>query len=118
MSSIQPLCFVKNSAVHFHSQHDMALKLLMQAKIACANSIHDLETLDGVTDDWPSDDETLMNNALELHLHSEATAKECHAIIDIADALIADGNAAKPAEKLLEMVSYSAPLICLHQFCS
>ena len=67
-----------------------ALKVLMQSKIACANSIHDLDTLDGITDDWSPDDAYLMNAALELHLHCEAATKECHAMVDILDAFMTD----------------------------
>lgn len=62
-----------------------ALKLFMQAKIGCANTIHDLDTLDGITDDWPSDKPTLAGFALEIHLSCEAGIKEDHAMVDILD---------------------------------
>ncbi len=66
----------------------LAMKCLMQAKIACANTVHDLETMDGITDDWHEGSESLLLTALDIHLHCEAASKECHAIIDALDACL------------------------------
>ena len=85
-----------------------ALKLLMQAKIACSNSIQDLETLDGLTDDWPESD-NLTNAALDLHLHCEASIKECQAIIDTLDTFATAPSGTSFTQQFVEIVRPKRP---------
>ena len=86
------------------TKHRTALKLVVQARIACANSVHHIDTLDGFTDDWPEDDAYLTNVALDLHLHCEAAAKECQLIIATLDAFATPGEGGGLLEQLVEMV--------------
>ena len=83
----------------------IALKLLIQAKITSSNCVDDVETLDGLTDDWPEEkDSNLTDTALDIHLHCEAVAKECHAIIATLDAFATSPNGSPYAEQFIEMV--------------
>lgn len=85
------------------------LKLLVQAKIACANCVHDLETLDGLSDDWSDDETYLTDIALDLHLHCEAAAKECHDMIDTLDAFATTPEGSGYQQQFVEVVS--APVV-------
>ncbi|KAK3702430.1 hypothetical protein LTR37_014896 [Vermiconidia calcicola] len=69
-----------------------ALKLLMQARIACTNCVGDIDTIDGIPNDWAAENTKLMDVALDLHLHCEAAIKECHAIIAALDLFVRESE--------------------------
>jgi hypothetical protein len=70
----------------------MALRTLTRGRIACTNSIHELDILDSLTDDWDHDDARLSSAALDLHLQCEFAAKDASAIHDILMSFITNGN--------------------------
>lgn len=78
-------------------QHDREKKLLrrvMKARIACGNSVHELETLNGLTDDWDADVERLEDAALDIHLQCEYGCKESSTLHDILTGLLTGLNVA------------------------
>ena len=81
----------------------MTLKLWMQAKIACANSIHDLDSIDGALAEWLSHDLVLSSQAIDMKLTCELAAKECHAMIDVFDACMLEGGSLDEI-RLMEIV--------------
>lgn len=96
------------------------LRQLIQARVNCENCSSELETLDGMTDDWNPDDEALDTAALEIHLQSEYSRRECTGIYDTLTSLLTgintpgwlwtevevrQENAAAAAEKILQIVN-------------
>ena len=78
------------------AQHDREKKLLrklMKARIACGNSVQELEALDGFTDEWDATVEVLENAALDIHLQCEYACKESSALHQILTSLLTDVNA-------------------------
>ena len=69
------------------------LRKLMKARIACGNSVQELETLDSLTDEWDATVEVLENAALEIHLQCEYACKESSALHQILTGLLTDPNA-------------------------
>ncbi|SMR50942.1 unnamed protein product [Zymoseptoria tritici ST99CH_1E4] len=70
----------------------MALRTLTRGRIACTNSVHELDILDTLTDDWDLEDPHLSSSALDLHLQCEFAAKDASAIHDILMGFITNGN--------------------------
>lgn len=85
------------------ADNDMALRIFMQAKVACSNTIHNLETIDGITDDWTNADDTLESDALDVHLNCQYAAEECLAITKIIDQFFANAAGSDQIFKLEEM---------------
>jgi hypothetical protein len=65
-----------------------ALRTITKARIACTNSIHELELIDGLTDDWNLDNPRLATASLEIHLHAEFSAKEVSTILENLTAIM------------------------------
>ena len=68
----------------------MALRIIMQAKVAAGNVIHQLDTIDQFTDEWGTDDAALTGFALDIHLQCQYAAEECKSIIEILDGFLAN----------------------------
>ncbi|KAK3075916.1 hypothetical protein LTR53_000345 [Teratosphaeriaceae sp. CCFEE 6253] len=112
---VQPLPAMIPTADAATSPHNMALRTLMQAKVTCANTIHELDTIDCFTDDWPLTtttlglaladaalaDAALADAALEIHLACQHAAAECGAIVEMLDALLSDDPAMSAQPRVL-----------------
>jgi hypothetical protein len=70
----------------------MALRTLTRGRIICTNSIHELDILDSLTDDWDQSDHRLSTTALDLHLRCEFAAKDASTIHDILMSFITTGT--------------------------
>lgn len=81
------------TTAHVHDPEKILFRKLMKARITCSNSIHELETLDGLTDDWDGDDEDLENAALDIHLQCEYGCKESNALHEMLTGLLSGFNA-------------------------
>ena len=68
----------------------MALRIIMQAKVAAGNVIHQLDTIDQFTDEWGIDNSALTTSALDIHLQCQYAAEECKSIIEILDGFLAN----------------------------
>ncbi|KAF2172059.1 hypothetical protein M409DRAFT_17301 [Zasmidium cellare ATCC 36951] len=75
-----------------HNREKKLLRKLMKARIACGNSLEELETLNGLTDDWDATEEVLENAALDIHLQCEYGCKESSALHDILSGLLTGLN--------------------------
>ncbi|KAK3113852.1 hypothetical protein LTR53_008427 [Teratosphaeriaceae sp. CCFEE 6253] len=104
-ATVQPLPAMIPTADAATSPHNMVLRTLMQAKVTCANTIHELDTIDCFTDDWPLTTTTLglalADAALEIHLACQHAAAECGAIVEMLDALLSDDPAMSAQPRVL-----------------
>ncbi|WPH02123.1 Hypothetical protein R9X50_00497800 [Acrodontium crateriforme] len=71
---------------------NMALHVLMQINVACVNTIHDLEMLDGLTDNWNvhAQSKDLIPHSLAISLHCQFAAEESKAISDIMNDFLSE----------------------------
>lgn len=77
-----------------------ALRTITHARIACTNTIHELEVIDGLTDDWNLDNAQLAKDSLEIHLQAEFSAKEASTILENLTAIMTTGRMAMLEEWL------------------
>ncbi|CZT20587.1 uncharacterized protein RCC_06445 [Ramularia collo-cygni] len=71
-----------------------ALRTITHARIACTNTIHELEVIDNLTDDWNLDNAQLATDSLEIHLQAEFSAKEASTILENLTAIMTTGRMA------------------------
>lgn len=65
-----------------------ALRTITHARILCTNSIHELEVIDNLTDDWNMNNARASKDSLEIHLQAEISAKEASTILENLTALM------------------------------
>lgn len=76
-----------------HHREKMLLRKLMKARIACGNSVRELETLDALTEDWDANEEVLETAALDIHLQCEYSSKESNTLYEILTGLLSGVDA-------------------------
>ena len=60
----------------------MALRKAVQARVILGNSIHELEIIDSLTDDWNITIDRLETAAVKIRLQSDYAGKEASSILD------------------------------------
>lgn len=84
-----------NASVESPAGEKMLLRKLMKVRITCSNSASELETLDGLTDDWHAD-EKLESVALDIHLQCEYCCNESSRLHDILTGFLTDPGSNVP----------------------
>lgn len=71
-----------------------ALRTITRARIACTNTIAELEVVDALTDDWDLEVANLTTASMEIHLQSEFSAKEASTILANLTGIMNNGRLA------------------------
>lgn len=71
-----------------------ALRTIISARISCTNTMHELEVIDNLTDDWNLDNGRLATDSLEIHLQAEFCAKEASTIFENLNTIMTTGRMA------------------------
>lgn len=69
-----------------------ALRTIITARIACTNTIAELEVIDNLTDDWNLDNARLATGSLEIHLQAEFCAKEASTVLENLNTIMNTGR--------------------------